>query len=190
MAAGVTDASSFSEVSFFTNDFTTTTQGVDVVANYSMDMFGGETKFALAYNWTSTEVDEVKSFEVNGETVTNISDARVRMLENNLPPVRYSLTTNHTNGDWRFLARVNYFGSIFEDHLDSGLPIDKIGSEFTFDFEVGYTFTDELQVIVGAKNAFDEEPDANVLYDTEVAGSRFPNLTNGGFYYIRGIYTF
>lgn len=194
LAAGVTDASSFSEVSFFTNDFTTTTQGVDVVANYSMDMFGGETKFALAYNWTSTEVDEVKSFEVNGETVTNISDARVRMLENNLPPVRYSLTTNHTNGDWRFLARVNYFGSIFEDHLDSGLPIDKIGSEFTFDFEVGYTFTDELQVIVGAKNAFDEEPDANVLYDTEVAGSKFPTTApigiNGGFYYIRGIYTF
>ena len=52
---GINDASSFSEISFFTNDFDTTTEGVDVVANYSMDMMGGETKFSLAYNWTSTE---------------------------------------------------------------------------------------------------------------------------------------
>lgn len=194
LANGVSDASSFGEVSFFTNDFTTTTEGVDVVANYNMPMFGGDTRFSLAYNWTNTEVDEVKSFEVNGETVTNISDARVRMLEDNLPPVRYSLTANHTNGDWRFLTRVNYYGSIFEDHLDSNLPIEKIGSEFTVDLELGYTVNENLTFVLGAKNAFDEEPDRNVLYDTEVAGSRYPTTApigiNGGFYYVRGIYQF
>ncbi|MEC8489200.1 MAG: TonB-dependent receptor, partial [Pseudomonadota bacterium] len=131
---GINDASSFSEISFFTNDFDTTTEGVDVVANYSMDMMGGETKFSLAYNWTSTEVDRASD---------NISDFRIRMLEDNLPAVRYSATANHTNGDWRFLARMNYYGSIFEDHLDSALPIDKVGSEITFDFEVAYNFTEE-----------------------------------------------
>ncbi len=194
LANGVSDASSFSEVSFFTNDFTTTTEGVDVVANYNMPMFGGDTRFSLAYNWTNTEVDEVKTFEVNGEQVSNISDERVRMLEDNLPPVRYSLTANHTNGDWRFLTRVNYFGSIFEDHLDSGLPIDKVGSEFTVDLELGYTVNENLTFVLGAKNAFDEEPDRNTLYDTEVAGSLYPTTApigiNGGFYYVRGIYQF
>lgn len=139
---GINDASSFSEISFFTNDFDTTTEGVDVVANYSMDMMGGETKFSLAYNWTSTEVDRASD---------NISDFRIRMLEDNLPAVRYSATANHTNGDWRFLARMNYYGSIFEDHLDSALPIDKVGSEITFDFEVAYNFTEEFTVTVGAK---------------------------------------
>ncbi|MEE3130748.1 MAG: TonB-dependent receptor, partial [Pseudomonadota bacterium] len=127
LAQGVNDASSFQEISFFTNDFDTTTEGVDVVANYSMEMMGGETKFSLAYNWTSTEVDRASE---------NISPERIRMLEDNLPAVRYSATANHTNGDWRFLARMNYYGSIFEDHLDSALPIDKVGSEITFDFEV------------------------------------------------------
>jgi iron complex outermembrane receptor protein len=194
LANGVSDASSFSEVSFFTNDFTTTTEGVDIVANYNMPMFGGDTRFSLAYNWTNTEVDEVKTFEVNGEQVSNISDERVRMLEDNLPPVRYSLTANHTNGDWRFLTRVNYFGSIFEDHLDSGLPIDKVGSEFTVDLELGYTVNENLTFVLGAKNAFDEEPDRNTLYDTEVAGSLYPTTApigiNGGFYYVRGIYQF
>ena len=187
---GINDASSFSEISFFTNDFDTTTEGVDVVANYSMDMMGGETKFSLAYNWTSTEVDRASD---------NISDFRIRMLEDNLPAVRYSATANHTNGDWRFLARMNYYGSIFEDHLDSALPIDKVGSEITFDFEVAYNFTEEFTVTVGAKNAFDEYPDENntdaggITY-AQIPGSAYPTTSpigiNGGFYYLRGVYTF
>ena len=190
LAQGVNDASSFQEISFFTNDFDTTTEGVDVVANYSMEMMGGETKFSLAYNWTSTEVDRASD---------NISDFRIRMLEDNLPAVRYSATANHTNGDWRFLARMNYYGSIFEDHLDSALPIDKVGSEITFDFEVAYNFTEDFTVTVGAKNAFDEYPDENnteaggITY-AQIAGSAYPTTSpigiNGGFYYLRGVYTF
>ena len=187
---GVNDASSFSEISFFTNDFDTTTEGLDVVANYAMDMMGGETKFSLAYNWTSTEVDRASD---------NISDFRIRMLEDNLPAVRYSATANHTNGDWRFLARMNYFGSIFEDHLDSALPIEKVGSEITFDFEVAYNVSEQFTVTVGAKNAFDEYPDENntdaggITY-AQIAGSAYPTTSpigiNGGFYYLRGVYTF
>jgi len=184
LAQGINDASSFSEISFFTNDFDTTTEGVDVVANYAMEMMGGETKFSLAYNWTSTEVDRASE---------NISDFRIRMLEDNLPAVRYSATANHTNGGWRFLARLNYYGSIFEDHLDSALPIDKVGSEFTVDLEVAYNFTEEFTVTVGAKNAFDEYPDENTQY-AGIAGSLYPTTSpigiNGGFYYLRGVYTF
>ncbi|MCQ8847596.1 TonB-dependent receptor [Alteromonas stellipolaris] len=181
---GISDASSFTEISFFTNDFDTTTEGLDVVANYSMEMFEGETKFSLAYNWTSTEVDRASE---------NISAERIRMLEDNLPAVRYSATANHTNGDWRFLARLNYFGSIYEDHLDSALPIDKVGSEITIDLEMAYNFTEELTVTVGAKNAFDEYPDENTQY-AGIAGSLYPTTSpigiNGGFYYLRGVYTF
>ena len=185
LAQGVSDASSFSAVKFFTNDFDTTTEGLDVVANYSQDMFGGETKYSLAYNWTSTTVDQASD---------NITPERVRMLEDNLPATRWSFTANHTNGDWRVLGRLNYFGSIFEDHLDSGLPIDNIGSELSVDVEVGYHFTDDLQVVVGAKNALDEYPDRNTQYDNEIAGAMYPVTSplgiNGGFYYVRGIYTF
>ena len=187
---GVNDASSFSEISFFTNDFDTTTEGLDVVANYAMEMMGGETKFSLAYNWTSTEVDRASD---------NISDFRIRMLEDNLPAVRYSATANHTNGDWRFLARLNYYGSIFEDHLDSALPIEKVSSEITVDLEVAYNFTEDFTVTIGAKNAFDEYPDENntvtdgITY-AEIAGSAYPTTSpigiNGGFYYLRGVYTF
>lgn len=194
LAAGVTDASSFSEVSFFTNDFTTTTQGLDIVANYSLSMLGGDTTFAFAYNWTQTEVDDVREFLVDGVLTRNISDFRIRTIENNLPATRYSLTANHTNGAWRFLTRVSYFGSIFEDHLDSGLPIDEVGSEFTVDLEAAYSVTENLTFTLGAQNALDEDPDRNVLFDSEVAGSEFPTTSpigiNGGFYYARATYQF
>lgn len=185
LAQGVSDASSFAAVKYFTNDFDTTTEGVDIVANYSQEMFGGDTKYSLAYNWTSTTVDDAS---------TNITPDRIRMLEDNLPPVRWSFTANHTNGDWRVLGRLNYFGSIFEDHLDSSLPIDKVGSEISVDVELGYHVNDNLQLVVGAKNALDEYPDRNLAYDNEVAGAKYPVTSplgiNGGFYYVRGIYTF
>lgn len=211
IANGVTDASSFSSVKFFTNDFTTTTQGVDLVANYTMEMLGGDTVFSLAYNWTETEVDSVKATNVNNGSVreispdqigsigaderVNINAARIEMIEDNLPGVRYSLTANHTNGDWRVMGRVNYFGGIYEDHLDSGGDLDiYLGSEVTVDLELGYTVNDSLTLVLGAKNAFDEYPDENTQWDTEVAGAQYPVTSpigiNGGFYYLRALYNF
>jgi len=193
IAAGVSDAGSFTEVSFFTNDFDTTTQGVDIVASYDMDMFGGETKFAFAYNWTQTKVDRVKEVIVNGETTKNISDQRVMMLENNLPATRYSLSANHTNGDWRMLTRLRYVNGIYEDHLDSNLPFS-VGSEVVMDAEVAYTMNDNWKFTLGATNLFDERPDEITPYDNEVAGSKYPTTSpigiGGGYYYVKATYNF
>lgn len=184
IAAGVTDASSFTEISYFTNDFDTTTQGVDIVASYDMDMFGGETKFSFAYNWTQTVVDRASD---------NISADRVKMLEDNLPALRYNLTANHTNGDWRVLSRIRYAGAIFEDHLDSGLPFNA-GSEVVFDAEVSYSVDDNWRLTAGATNLFDETPDEITPYDNEVAGSLYPTTSpigiNGGYYYVKATYNF
>ena len=185
LAQGVQDASSFSEVSYFTNDFDTSTEGLDVVANYSADFMDGENKYALAYNWTKTEVTQHSE---------NISTERVRMIEENLPEHRWSFTTTHSNEGWRAMVRVNYFAGIYEDHLDSALPIEDISAEFTIDAEVAYDVTESFEVIVGAKNLLDETPDENTMWDTEVAGAQYPVTSpigiNGGFYYLKGVYKF
>ena len=80
---------------FFTNDFDTTTQGIDIVATTSAELFGGDTNFSFTYNWTDTEVD---SFNPD-----IIGDTRVRQLEDNLPNQRFALTANHVQGNpiWR-----------------------------------------------------------------------------------------
>ena len=57
VAAKVPGASDMQTFRFFTNDFDTTTEGIDVVATYSTEMMGGLTDFTFVYNETDTEVD-------------------------------------------------------------------------------------------------------------------------------------
>jgi iron complex outermembrane receptor protein len=185
-AQGVADASSFASVKYFTNDFDSTTQGLDIVANYAMTIMGGETTFAFAYNWTDTKID---SFNPD-----NIGAAKIEMLEDNLPQNRFTFTSNHTNGDWSVLGRVSYYGEIYEDHLDAGGAFDiYAGSEFTVDAEVSYSFEENLTASIGAKNLFDESPDDNP-WSNSVVGSLYPTTSpigiNGGYYYFRLVYTF
>ena len=123
-------------------------------------------------------------------------------MEETTPKIRYSLTADYQKSHWRILGRVNYFGGIFEDHIESGsldvnkggLPIENIGAEYTVDLELSRQFMNNLTLTVGAQNLLDERPDENVLYDTEVSGSRYPLSSpigiNGGFYYARASYSF
>ena len=182
LAQGILDASSFTGVRFFTNDFDTTTQGIDLVATTSASLFGGDTQFSLTYNWTDTQVD---SFNPD-----IIGDTRVRQLEDNLPDHRAAFVANHVQGNFRGLLRINYFGEYYEAHLDDGtLPIEA-GAEYTVDVEAGYNFTDAFSVTLGAANLFDEYPDDNPW--AGVVGAQYPVTSpmgfNGGFWYLRANY--
>lgn len=184
VAQGITDASSFASVIWFTNDFDTTTEGFDLVVSYDAEMFGGETAFNFAYNHTETTVDSFNS--------DIISATRVRQLEENLPEDRFTLTANHTQDNWNLLTRLNYYGDYYEAHLDIGsLPIDA-GAEYTVDAEFGYDVTSSIRLAIGAKNLFDEYPDENP--HATIVGAQYPVTSpmgfNGRFLYLRGIYNF
>ncbi len=181
---GIRDASNFNSVRYFTNDFDTTTQGLDLVANYQLATDWGDTAFALAYNWNRTEVTD---FDPG-----NISGTKVRLLEENLPQHKGSLTLNHKVKAWNGLVRLNYFGAYFEDHLDSEVfPIE--GSDaWTLDAEVSYPINDRLRASVGAQNLMDQRADENPWQG--IAGARYPATApvglNGGLYYLRLAYEF
>lgn len=182
--AGVTDALSISGARFFTNDFDTTTQGIDLVATYPLDLFGGSTQLSFVGNWTETEVDSFNPAIIN--------DTRVRQLEESLPEIRFNVTANHSQGPFTAMARVSWFDEFFEPHLDDGsLPINA-DDEFIIDVEVGYDFTQELTVVAGAQNLFDEKGTKNPW--AGIAGAEYSVISpfgfNGGFYYLRGVYSF
>ena len=183
LALGIVDAQSFTGVRFFTNDFDTTTEGFDIVATSSAELFGGDTDFSLTYNYTDTTVD---SFNPD-----IIGDTRVRQLEDNLPDTRFTFSASHLQGDFRGLLRVNYFGDYYEAHLDDGtLPIEA-GSEVTVDVELGYNFTDSLSLTLGGQNVLDEFPDINPW--ASIVGAQYPVTSpmgfNGGFWYLRANYS-
>jgi iron complex outermembrane receptor protein len=187
IAAGQTFAASLSRVGFFVNDFDTTTQGIDLVASVATEHFGGETNYAVAFNWNDTEVDDF--------TPGIISEARIKKLEESLPNTKGYFSIQHRRDFWDVLVRVNYYGSWYEDHLDSdvvriedgGLPIYE-DSAVTVDVETGWEWDSGLYLRVGAQNLFDKTPDDNP-WGALVAGAAYPVHSpygfNGGFYYVR-----
>ena len=180
---GITDASAFSQVRFYTNDFDTTTQGIDVIATYPVDMLGGHTNFSFAGNWTDTTVDKF-----NPDV---ISDKRVTQLEKNLPRTRFTLSANHLQGPWTFLARLRYYGKFTEFSTDDATARNEAEARALVDIEGSYTFKDSLTLAAGAENVLDTKPSklsSNVsgLIYTETSPYGF----NGGFFYFRALWNF
>lgn len=187
-SAGVLDAADFAgsedlvSFGFFANDFDTRTQGVDFVAGTDLDFGSGSTTLALALNWTDTKVTR------RG----NLSDTRLRQLEDALPAFKGNINLRHSAENWRAMVRINYHSNYFEAHLDdSTLPISG-SSQATVDAEFGYNLTDSAELIIGAANLLDAYPNENP--HSGVAGAQYPATAplgfNGGQYYVRALYNF
>ena len=185
LADGVQDASSYTSVTFFTNDFDTRTQGIDIVATMPVELGVGSTSLTGALNWNQTDVEAF-----NADIV---SEGRVRQLEESVPNTRFALTLNHIQGDFRVLARMRFYGEYFEDHLDSNLefPIEE-ESAVVFDAEAAYTLGGKTTLVLGAENIFDKYPEENP--HATVVGAMYPVTSpygfNGGFYYLRAVWNF
>lgn len=195
---GIRNADRYGAAKYFTNDFDTTTQGVDLVFNYHTQWLGTHTQASLTYNWTNTNIDRVTRYERiddNGQVFeeTNLTPQRVRMIEENIPKHRASASISQTYDNFNALLRLNYFGGYYEDHLDASSGLDiSAGSELTVDVEIGIPFDSQWQLLLGANNLFDNRPDDNPY--ALRAGALYPSTSpmgiNGGLYYLRAIYQF
>ena len=196
-ADGVPNVDSIQQVSFFTNDFDTTTEGVDFVASYSTALFNGSTTFSLAYNFNETTVDDFTP-EITGA-------GKVSRLENDLPNHRATFTWSQSWDDLSMFTRVNYYGEYQGVHVDWVGSEESPGteivadSEVTVDIEVTYHVMEDLKVSVGAQNIFDEYPSELDFEQQSGAannswGGKYyetsPFGFNGGFYYVKATYTF
>jgi iron complex outermembrane receptor protein len=195
---GVTEASNYGSAKFFTNDFDSTTQGVDLVVNYDTTMLGARSRVVFTYNWTDTQIDHVNTYpftDENGEIIqsSNLSPQRIRMLEDNLPNQRANLSLEQTFKRFSSNLRLNYYAGYYEDHLNAAAGYDIIaGSEITLDVDLSYDIYHNLRLAIGAKNIFDDRADTNPYAD--IAGAKYPATSpqglSGGFYYLRVIYKY
>jgi iron complex outermembrane receptor protein len=179
VAAKVPGASDMQTFRFFTNDFDTTTEGIDVVATYSTEMMGGLTDFTFVYNETDTEVDNSSLIDAS----------RIAALEALLPENRWNLSAVHNVGEWTILARYMHVGEseYYYGLNDLGNPdITTLDDQQQLDLE----FTRDMgtyQFTIGAENITDEYPEK----DTGVTccGAIYPEFAPlgfmGAFYYIR-----
>ena len=182
LSQGVSDARSFTSVRFYTNDFDTTTQGVDVVATWPFEAWGGTGTLSLGGNWTDTNVDN-RNPDV-------IDDKRVIQLEENTPSTRFYLSLDHVRGPWRFLLRARHYAGFVEFSTDDETARLDAGSRMFVDAEVGLALGESIEFVLGAENVLDEYPtkqSANV--SGLVYAETSPYGFNGGFYYARAIWT-
>jgi iron complex outermembrane receptor protein len=197
---GVPGAADLSSVSFYTNDFETTTTGIDLVGTWDVDLGDmGNGTFVASWNWTETEVDNAGS---------EVSRNRVVDLENFNPQNRGVFTYNHFVGDFRFLARMRTYDDwVSSDFSGDTTPRGPNGTGYTitcagyvddcydgeniFDVEAAYTWNDNYTFVVGANNVFDEAGADNVNhFDGTIGdGSAYTGSTpwgiEGAFYYAR-----
>ncbi|PCH97732.1 MAG: TonB-dependent receptor [Gammaproteobacteria bacterium] len=185
---GVKNPELIDGVTFFQNSFDTTTQGLDIVANYSMELMGGDTQLSLAWNYNDTTVDKFDS--------ATTSLGKVRRLEDGLPENRGTFTVAQSWDSISMFIRANYFGEYYATHADdtSEWGSEYAPSAFTFDAEVSYFLNDAVTLTAGANNLFDQK--AQELKDGTkgVLGAVYyesgPFDFNGGYYYVKATYNF
>ncbi|MDE2653426.1 MAG: TonB-dependent receptor [Gemmatimonadota bacterium] len=174
VSEGVTSAANLAEFRFFTNDFATLTQGIDLVANYTP---AEATTVSLLFNYTGTEVTERNPEVVN--------DARVDQLERALPRYRGVLSLSQQLGRLDALVRGTYYDGFYDSELSD--PELRYGARVLVDAEVSMPLADNATIALGANNLFNTYPDENP--NSGGVGALYPESTpygfNGGYYYLR-----
>ncbi len=196
---------------FYVNAVDTTTDGLDVVVNYTYRIPDGSISATASANFTKTTVNEVKvpqsvqdRFDVVGpngeqgaETVRSLFLGRdgENRLEDLLPHRKGTLGLT---GKYKMLTggvRANYFGPIVFRNafdLEGGLD-ERYGSEVTLDVDFGVRVWD-VRVGIGGNNVLNNYPDesqqeGNRYFGSFLYGPVTPYGIEGAFYYVRLEYT-
>ena len=154
-------------VKFFTNDFDTTTDGVDIVISTIIN----EIDLNFAYNQTNTEVTN------HGDA---IDEARIKQIEDKTPGTRWNLSANRQLDSLRVLGRLNHYGEWFDD--EDEITYDGV---YTVDIELGYDLADQSSILFGGNNILNEKGDDSPKADSlgRLHSQFAPMGFNGAFWY-------
>ena len=188
LAAGVSDATSFSSVRFFSNQQTVEASGIDLVASWPFQLGDGASTLTVVANWSDIELTR---FDPDFT-----SKNRLLQIEQGRPDSRITATWTHAQDNWRVMGRLRHYGEFYDAPTNDGSVAFNPDASMLFDFEAAFDVSDSLTLLVGLQNAFDEYPTVNTnpealnsYGNAEVAGLAYPEQSpfgfNGGYYYLR-----
>ena len=182
LAEGITSARTLSSFRFFINDFSTRTQGIDVVATYAPPALRGDTIFSFALNHTDTAVTQASDLLGPGDILA---------IERGVPETRWNVAVNQRVARVGLLGRLHYYGS-WVDHIDARsvrraeAPV--LGGRFILDLEASIPLVRDVTLAVGGQNVFDTFSDRMDLFAARF-GLPYSQFTpwglSGGYYYAR-----
>ena len=160
LAEGIPEARNFPVFRFFLNDFSTTTQGVDLISSLAL----GRTTVSAVFNYTDTTVKNIDS--------AVIDEFRINTLERGLPNTRWNVSLTHRADRWSLLGRLNYFGQYWDSEdgrnaadVDGGPALSwfypAYAGKALVDLELSIPFGEAITLAVGGENVLNTYPDVN-----------------------------
>jgi len=161
------------EVRFYSNDFSTRTNGLDILLAADHEWSRTHASFgSIAWNWTATKLThftpprEIASFL--GESLSSpltlslLTRQRRLELERLNPRHRVVMTYRHIANQWSGLLRVNWLASWQQCRYGNstcradGIDVlEEFPSSLIVDAEVGYAPNDSWKITFGVNNMFD-----------------------------------
>ena len=182
---------------FFINGVDTTTQGVDVVLGWPMNLGeAGKFDFTVAGNVTKTEVTRVPvTAEVSAlSPAPSLFDRlNVLSLERGQPKNKINASVNWKLGALGATLRATRYGEVLSPNASPALDV-VIAPQTVVDLEARYALTAKLNLALGADNLFDKYPDSVPLALNTTGNTPYPNYApygrGGRFVYARASYSF
>ena len=188
LAEGIPEARNFPVFRFFLNDFSTTTQGIDLISTY----VAGKTTISAVYNYTDTAIKNVES--------SVIDRFRITTLERGLPNTRWNFSVGHDAGPWSLTGRLHYYGGFWdsEDGRNANdVAPDQVAESWLYpsyagrallDLELGIPLGERVKLALGGENVLNTYPEVN-QYGAMTVGNQYGQFSpfgfNGAYYYVR-----
>ena len=193
-AAGIPFQSDIAQVSYFTNDLTTETSGIDLVATYNMDWSGGNTILSAAGNWNTTKIKDRVNRGTAASPVYFINEESKYDNENGNPEYRMNLSMRHTmNNDVTVSVRGNLYGPYKNANNSTLARIQEYGRVTQWDTDVSWDLSEAYRLTLGINNVFDTMPDIDTVGES-CCGRTYRSGSvqdwQGTYYYVRGQISF
>ena len=178
---------------FFANAVDTETKGVDLVVSYDWKVGGGNLNINLAGNYTETKITDFH-FPANLQTPQNefFGPDQINIIESLSPKTKATLGLNYGIGKFSFLVRNTYFGKVIRDGYPFG-GVQEFAPKVVTDVSVGYDFTKNINLTIGANNVFDVFPDLQIYENSYYGVFKYAPVqmgTLGNYFFGRLNFTF
>src|SRR5690606_12659086 len=160
---------------YFTNAIDTRTRGIDLVANYGLDLGGGTLDLTAAWNHTDTEITRIAphpgELESAGLDLERIDRTEIGRIEDGFPNNKLLLAGTWSLASWDFTLAATRYGSVATRPANPAND-QTYDAEWLVDASASWK-ADRWTLTLGADNLLNEYPDEN----------SFANSTNGQFPY-------
>ena len=187
VAGGFEAAESVRNYRFFTNAFSTTSHGIDVVSTWTPLALRGNTVISAVFNHTDSEVTDNARGLLDGRRLAEYAYA--------LPRTRWNAGVTQRLGRASLLGRLGYYSGWYDYDSGRGTVFDPSGGlEQGFfdgrpivDLELSLPLGQGTTLAVGGQNVFDTYSQVSVIANAvgEQYSEYMPWGYSGAYYYVR-----